>query len=223
MAIPNDIFEPLDSYDTSKDLWSELQKQLESSAKQLRNNRALCINEYFAFKAIENEALKDSYNKVNLLINKCKRFDVDRSSDYKNLKFLQSLNLEWMPLSMSFQTTLDLASWTLSDMYGSLISQQSQISQMKNQVGGLLDLVSKNSGEGSQKEKGKKKKALLVESEEEKEISKGEVDMKSMMITLALITKEYNRGFRRPSYRRQHEKEDRGKSYEKREEEKRDG
>ena len=49
------------------------------------------------------------------------------------------------PLSMSLQTTLDLANWTLSDLYGSLVSQESQISIMKNQVGGPLALVGKAS------------------------------------------------------------------------------
>ena len=58
----------------------------------------LCIDEYFAFKAIENEALKDTYNRFNILVNKCRRFTVERSSEDNNLKFLQSLNPEWMLL-----------------------------------------------------------------------------------------------------------------------------
>ena len=61
----------------------------------------------------------------------------------------------------------------------------------------------------------------MVESEYE-DCSDEEVDMKSMMKTLALITIDYNRGFRRPFYRCQFEREDRGRSYEKRTEEKRE-
>ena len=33
MAIPNDIFELMDACETSKDLWAELQRQLEGVAK----------------------------------------------------------------------------------------------------------------------------------------------------------------------------------------------
>ena len=95
MAIPNDIFELLDACETSNDLCAELQRELEGGAKQLRNNRTLCINEYFAFKASESESLKYVYYWFNLLVS--------------NLKLLQSLNPECMPLSMSLQTTLDLA------------------------------------------------------------------------------------------------------------------
>ena len=60
-----------------------------------------------------------------------------------------------------------------------------------------------------------------MERDEEKGNSDGEVDMKSMMKTLAFITKEYNRGFRRPSYKGQYEREERGRSDEKRPEERR--
>ena len=68
---------------------------------------------------------------------------MERSFEDNNLKFLQSLNTEWMPLSMSLQTTLDLGNWTLSDLFGSLISQESQITILKNQMGGPLTLVTK--------------------------------------------------------------------------------
>jgi len=115
-----------------------------------------------------------------------------------------------MPLSMSLQTTLDLANWTLSDLFGSLISQESQITILKNQIGGPLALVSKAPKESSQKEKsGKKKKVLISQSDEEEDNSEGEVDMKSIMKSLPLITREYNRGFRRPSYKGKYEREDR--------------
>ena len=101
IAIPNEIFELLDACETSKDLWAKLERPFEGGAKLLRKNRALCINEYFSFKAMEGEALKDVYNRFNLLVNKCRRFGVERSSEDSNLKFIQSLNPEWMPLSMS--------------------------------------------------------------------------------------------------------------------------
>ena len=49
----SEIFESLDACDISKELWSELQKQLEGGVKNLKNNRALCITKYFIFKATE--------------------------------------------------------------------------------------------------------------------------------------------------------------------------
>ena len=83
---------------------------------------ALCINEYFAFKTLENESLKETYNKFNQLVNKCRRFAVERSTKDNNLRFPQSLNPDWIHLPMSLQTTLDLESWSLSNLCGSLVS-----------------------------------------------------------------------------------------------------
>ena len=96
---------------------------------------------------------------------------------------------------MSLQTTLDLAKWTMSDLFGSLISQESQITILKNQVGGHLALVGKAFDGSSHKDKAGKKKLLTVESDED-DNSEDEVDMKSIMKSVTLITREYNRGFR---------------------------
>ena len=41
MALPNDIFTSLDHCSTSKELWSELLKQLEGGVTTLKNNRTL--------------------------------------------------------------------------------------------------------------------------------------------------------------------------------------
>ena len=191
-------------------MWIELQKQLEGGAKTLKNNTALCINEYFAFKALENEALKETYTRFNSLVNKCKRFGVERTTENNNLRFLQSLNDEWVSFSISLQTTLDLENWSLPDLYGLHISQEAYSSKLKTQMGGPLELVGRSSeGWNIQKdevEQNKKKKAFVAESDEE-ESSEEEMDMKSMMNTLSLITKEYNIGFRRPSYKSKYEKE----------------
>ena len=80
---------------------------------------------------------------------------------------------------------------------------------MKNQVGRPLTLVGKTSEGSSQKEKAvKKKKALVAESDDEEGNSEGEDDLNIMMKTLALITRDYNRRFRRPSYRGPYEREE---------------
>ncbi|KAI3746818.1 hypothetical protein L6452_09259 [Arctium lappa] len=81
ISIPNDIFQALDSCEISKDLWLELKKQLEGGAKNLKNNRALCINEYFSFKALPSESIQSTNNRYNFLTNKCKRYGINRTSE----------------------------------------------------------------------------------------------------------------------------------------------
>ncbi|KAI3758655.1 hypothetical protein L6452_06224 [Arctium lappa] len=138
--------------------WSEeekaqhelLEKQLEGGAKTLKNNRALCINEYFAFKALAGESIQSTYNRYNSLINKCKRYGIHRTSEENKVRFLQSLNDEWLHLTMSMQATLDLDVWSISDLFGTLISQENRISKLSTSVGGPLALVG-SASEGKDK------------------------------------------------------------------------
>ncbi|KAI3685588.1 hypothetical protein L6452_34837 [Arctium lappa] len=181
MAIPNDIFQSLDSCETSKDLWLELEKQLEGGAKILKNNRALCINEYFAFKALPSESIQSTYNRYNSLINKCKRYGIHRTSEENNVRFLQSLNDEWLHLTMSMQATLD------------------------------LDGKKEKAAEDAQRKK--KKKVLVAESESEED-SEEEIDMAALTKTLALMTRQFNRGLKKkPEYRGREERDDRSRRY----------
>ncbi|KAJ9553058.1 hypothetical protein OSB04_017103 [Centaurea solstitialis] len=116
MAIPHDIFKSVDHCYLSKDIWAELERQIEGGRKTLKNNRAVCINEYHTFKALEGESLSDTYSRFNTLINNCKRYGIVRSAEDTNSVFLGSLGPEWIHLTMSMRTTLDLEGWTLADV-----------------------------------------------------------------------------------------------------------
>ena len=64
---------------------------------------------------------------------------------------------------MSLQTTLDLDNWPLSDLFGTLMSQEAQICKTKTQIRGPLALIGRGSQDQFNKEKreGKKKKKGL--------------------------------------------------------------
>ncbi|KAJ9561515.1 hypothetical protein OSB04_006675 [Centaurea solstitialis] len=194
MALPNDIFNSLDHCNTSKELWSELLKKLEGGVKTLKNNRIMCISEFHEFKAKEDESLKDTYSRFNILI-----------------------RTEWLHLTMSMRTTLDLEVISLADLYGSLASQECLVMQMKRSVRGPLALVAEGS-KGKEKEmnteeKKKRKKALVIESGEEEMSFEEDVSAYDMMKVLALITKDYKRETcgrgkgRKFSYRREGEED----------------
>ncbi|KAJ9547258.1 hypothetical protein OSB04_019801 [Centaurea solstitialis] len=175
MAIPHDIFKSVDHCYLSKDIWAELERKIEGGRKTLKNNRVVCINEYHTFKALEGESLSDTYSRFNSLISNCKRYGIMRSPEDNNSVFLGILGQEWIHLTMSMRTTMDLEGWTLADVFGSLKSQENQVMQMKRSYRGPLALVA---GEGTEikweekqkeKEKKKKKKVLIAESEESSE------------------------------------------------------
>ncbi|KAJ9561843.1 hypothetical protein OSB04_007003 [Centaurea solstitialis] len=174
--------------------------------KTLKNNRAFCINEYHTFKALDGESLSNTYSKFNTLISNCKRYEIVRSTEDNNYVFLMRMGPEWIHLTMSMRTTLDLEGWSLADVFGSQKGQNNQVMHMRRSYGEPLALVA---GEGSQKkkeekkeekEKKKKKKVLVVESEES---SEDEPSMKDLVKALALMTREYRRGGDRREKKRQ--------------------
>ena len=238
MALPNDIFTSLDHCSTSKELWSELLKQLEGGVTTLKNNRTLCINEYHEFKAKEGESLKDTYSRFNVLISKCRRSGVIRSNEDNNTLFLKSLGTEWLHLTMSMRTNMDLEMMSLADLYGSLASLEPQVLQLKGSIGGPLALVAeggKGRGEKWGTEEKKKKKAVVIAKNDEEELSsEEEMSMKEMMKTLVSFTRDFRKGAigggRGRQYERKEESERRGKddrkgdfdrSYDRRDEEQR--
>ncbi|KAJ9544566.1 hypothetical protein OSB04_024273 [Centaurea solstitialis] len=127
-------------------------------------------------KSKEGETLKATYARLNTLINKCKRFRMARSSEDNNALLLKSLGDEWMQLTI----------------------RESQVQQMRKNIGGALALVVRGSGssmkgkEVKKEEKKKKKKVLFVNSDGSSD--EDEVSMKEMLKALALITREYKRG-----------------------------
>ncbi|KAJ9544978.1 hypothetical protein OSB04_024685 [Centaurea solstitialis] len=92
MAMPHEIFKYIDHCHLSMDIWAELEKQIEGGRKTLKNNQAICIDEYHSFK-------------------------IERDN---NSLFLKSLGTQWMNLTISMKATLDLEVWTLADLFGSL-------------------------------------------------------------------------------------------------------
>ncbi|KAJ9544260.1 hypothetical protein OSB04_023967 [Centaurea solstitialis] len=210
-AIPHDIFKSVDHYYLSKDIWAKLERQIEGGRKTLKNNRVVCINEYHTFKALEGESLSDTYSRFNTLISNCKSYGIVRSPEDNNSIFLGSLGQEWIHLTMSMRTTLDLEGWSLADVFGSLKSQENQVMQMKRSYEGPLALVT---GEGTEikreekkeeKEKKKKKKVLIAESEES---SEEEISVKELAKAVALMTREFRKGGDRREFRGQERKGD---------------
>ncbi|KAJ9566733.1 hypothetical protein OSB04_002699 [Centaurea solstitialis] len=74
MAIPNDLFNRVDSRNTAKELWDELEKQFQGTKRSIQAKLNQAIGAYEGFKALEGETLADSYKwdhyPVNLQMNK---------------------------------------------------------------------------------------------------------------------------------------------------------
>ncbi|KAI3666990.1 hypothetical protein L6452_42031 [Arctium lappa] len=102
------------------------------------------------------------------------------------------------------------------------LCQENRISKLSTSVGGPLALVGCAS-EGKDKgkkdkatdeaQKKKKKKVFVAESESEED-SEEEIDMSALAKTLALMTRQFNRGLKKkPEYKGREERDDRSRGY----------
>ncbi|KAJ9556341.1 hypothetical protein OSB04_010955 [Centaurea solstitialis] len=139
------------------------------------------------------------YSRFNILFSKCKRSGVIKTNEGNNMLFLKSLGTEWLHLTMSIRTNLDLEIMSLADLYGSLASLEPQVLQLKSSIGGPLAFMAEGAkGTGENKpteERKKKKKELVTESEDAEDMSlEEEMSMRDMMKTLGSFTRDCRRG-----------------------------
>lgn len=72
-SIPNDILMTIDSCETAKDLWDEIEKQMQGPKLGARTKLAIAITSYENFVAKERELLVDTYTRLCSLLNELKR------------------------------------------------------------------------------------------------------------------------------------------------------
>ncbi|KAI3667296.1 hypothetical protein L6452_42348 [Arctium lappa] len=91
MAIPNDIFQELDSCVTAKEIRDQLLNQFEGGLQTQKNRRNLCINEYHDFHALPEETLHQTYSRSTL------------HSDQKGVHFTNHNSTQQSRSQQSFQ------------------------------------------------------------------------------------------------------------------------
>ncbi|XP_024963600.1 uncharacterized protein LOC112503844 [Cynara cardunculus var. scolymus] len=94
MAIPNELFDRVDSRGSAKELWDELEKQMLESEKSIQTRMNQCISAYEGFRARENETITESYNRFNVFLNDLRRNSIKKSMSEINYKFLKNLKSE---------------------------------------------------------------------------------------------------------------------------------
>ncbi|KAI3735489.1 hypothetical protein L6452_14988 [Arctium lappa] len=185
MAIPNDIYNRVDSRETAKVMWDELERQFQGTERSIQAKLNQSINAYEGFHAKEVEALVDTYNRFNVILNDLRRNGMNKSVSEINYKFIKNLNPEWKSYAINIQMTKNMAQ---EDDYLSLLSKRKKGSSSKS--------VS------SSKYKSKKSRAFLTElSQSSSEASSNETEMHSdddiqwFVENLALITKQFQKSF----------------------------
>ncbi|KAI3702109.1 hypothetical protein L6452_27799 [Arctium lappa] len=65
MAIPNDIYNRIDSRDSAKAMWDELERQFQGTERSIQAKLNQSINAYEGFHSKKGETMIDTYNRFN--------------------------------------------------------------------------------------------------------------------------------------------------------------
>ncbi|KAI3685664.1 hypothetical protein L6452_34919 [Arctium lappa] len=232
MAIPNDIYNRVDSQSTAKAIWDELAKEFEGSEAPIQAKQNLCINACEGFHAKEGELLLDTYSRYNIILNDLRRNNIAKSASVINYKFIKNLNPEWKNFAINLQMSKNIAQENVTNIFCTLTRHGNEVRSINNDSNNLKDSVALIAGKGyvsSARSKQKVSKALVTEvtdsnsasSEEELEID-SDPDIQKFSEDLALITCRFKKSFGKKRFYSKPKKEDirEGKREEKREERK---
>ncbi|KAJ9535171.1 hypothetical protein OSB04_un001750 [Centaurea solstitialis] len=207
MAISNDLFNCVDSRNTAKELWVELEKQFQGTERSIQAKLNQAIGAYEGFKALEGETLADSYSRFNIILNDLRRNGMQKSTSEINFKFLKNLNPEWDHYSVNLQMNKNLAEEDLHDLYSILSQHEVKVKDIvmkQKSISDSLALLTEKKKSVLPSASSKKKshsKALVTELSDsdsetlEDESSESDVDLKRVADKLALLSSSIHKRY----------------------------
>nr|GEW83093.1 hypothetical protein [Tanacetum cinerariifolium] len=159
-GLPNDIYSPIDSNETAKDLWDALERQMRGSEYGEQDRKAAILYEYKTFKAIKGEQLLDTYLCYLQVINDLKKCGYKKENCELNYKFLNNLQLEWKQYGTRIRKTKNLMDINIDALYNILKQNQGDVNdalEYKKKVVVItsdpLALVAEKTNKSKRKEK----------------------------------------------------------------------
>ncbi|KAI3771354.1 hypothetical protein L6452_02517 [Arctium lappa] len=167
------------------------------------------------FRAKEGEALVDTYNRFNMILNDLRWMGMNKYVSKINYKFIKNLNPEWKSYAINLQMSKNMDLEDVNDIFTTLCQHEDEVkvlSEEKKMVKESMSLLDEKksvraSTSFGSKSKSKLSKAYLTElptssfdsSVEEKDEESDE-DIKRFAENLALITKQFNKRFGKKKY-----------------------
>ncbi|KAJ9544848.1 hypothetical protein OSB04_024555 [Centaurea solstitialis] len=136
MALPNDMYARVDSLTNARDVWLEIEQQMQGGDTALESQKESALNAYEGFKARETESLSESYQRLNAFVNDLRRLGVEKSKYEVNVKFLKNLTPAWQNLAINLQLSRNLGIMGLHDLFSMMVQHEEFITggKFKNTV-----------------------------------------------------------------------------------------
>ncbi|GJT84227.1 integrase, catalytic region, zinc finger, CCHC-type containing protein [Tanacetum coccineum] len=128
LSIPNDIYNSVDACTSAKDMWKRVEPLMRGTIQNKVDRETHFTNEFDQFVAEPGEALVSVYNHFAQLMNDLERNDMHFLIVTINIKFLNSLQPEWL----KYVTQVRLAKHLTVDMFDDLFDYLQQFEKLVN-------------------------------------------------------------------------------------------
>ncbi|GJY81914.1 retrovirus-related pol polyprotein from transposon TNT 1-94 [Tanacetum coccineum] len=190
-GLPNDIYSPIDSNDTAKDLWDDLERHMRGFEYGEQDRKAAILYEYETFKATEGEQLLDTYLRYLQVINDLKKCGYKKDNCELNYKFLNNLQPEWKQYGTLMRQTKNLMDINIDALYNILKQNQGDVNDAMGYKKKAIVVTSDPLALVAEKTKvSKRKEKVVVQSESE---GSDDEDISDLKKITALLAKAFNR------------------------------
>nr|GEX15757.1 hypothetical protein [Tanacetum cinerariifolium] len=120
LSLPDEHQLRFSKYKTAQELWAKILKTFDGNEATKKTKKNLLKQQYGNFKAEGSETLKQTFNRLQVIVGQLQFMDVEIEQDDLNQKFLTSLALEWLMHTIVWRNRSDLDTMSLDDLYNHL-------------------------------------------------------------------------------------------------------
>ncbi|GKC80424.1 hypothetical protein Tco_1131198, partial [Tanacetum coccineum] len=129
-CLPNDVIKSVIKCTTTKSMWNDLILSHEGPS-DIRDTKIAALRLKFnAFKALEGEKVKETFTRLNFLLNELENKDVKIPQVEVNATFVNILPKKWLSMNQTQRANNSIKNNTLTTMYGKYNYEEELVDQI---------------------------------------------------------------------------------------------
>ncbi|GKF15671.1 hypothetical protein Tco_0057133 [Tanacetum coccineum] len=117
LSIPNEIYNSVDACTSAKDMWKRVERLMRGTIQNKVDRETRFTNKFNQFVAEPGEVLVSVYNRFAQLMNDLERNNTNFPTVTINIKFLNSLQSEWLKYMTQVHLAKQLTVDSLDDLF----------------------------------------------------------------------------------------------------------
>lgn len=113
-------------------MWDQLEKMMQGSKIGNQMKTTICLNSYEKFKAKEEETLKQTYDRFQMLLNELSKNKIRKSGVEVNVKFLNVLQPEWKKACRRIKQNPRLSEMPIHELYETIRQDEEEVDEIKD-------------------------------------------------------------------------------------------